>query len=229
MTRRDLPLLGIVASVPLFGLAVAQYPGGNDWDAAAAGFRFTENYVCALFQPLAINGLENASRKFAIPAIFLLCSSMGYMFWAVSRRCDERAARKAIEIFGIGTAVYTFLGVNTPMHDLLVVIAAIFFGIAAIGMLRMLHATRRLASVLAGLLCLGLLIALAAMRHAGMRPDLAPITEWVLFAVAIGWLTFVYYSVTAPDHSRKQTGGQRDARRYPQIQSRPGSERQRDL
>lgn len=202
MTRRDLPLLGIAASLPLFGLAVAQYPGGNDWDTAAAGFRFTENYVCALFQPLAINGLENAARKFAIPAILLLCLSMGYMFWAVSRRCHERATRKTIEIFGIGTAVYTFLGVNTPMHDLLVVIAAIFFGIAAIGMLRMLHTTRRLISVLAGLLCLGLLIALAAMRHAGMRPDLAPITEWLLFAVAIGWLTFVYYAVTKPDHSR---------------------------
>lgn len=204
MTKRDLPLFGIAASLPLFGLAVAQYPGGNDWDTAAAGFRFTENYVCALFQPLAINGSENASRKFAIPAIFMLCVSMAYMFWAVSRECQERATRKTIEIFGIGTAVYTFLGVNTPMHDLLVVIAAIFFGMAAIGMLRMLHATRRLISVLAGLLCLSLLIALAAMRHAGMRPDLAPTTEWLLFAVAIGWLTFVYYSVTAPNRSPGQ-------------------------
>lgn len=205
MTRRELPLLGIAASLPLFAVAAAQYPGGNDWDTAAAGFRFTRNYVCALFQPLAINGLENASRKFAIPAILLLCVSMGYMFWAVSRRCHERATRKTIEIFGIGTAVYTFLGVNTPMHDLLVVIAAIFFGIAAIGMIRMLHATRRLISVLAGLLCLGLLTALAAMRHAGMRPDLAPTTEWLLFAAAIGWLAFVYYSVTAPDHSLENT------------------------
>ena len=126
---------------------------------------------------------------------------MAYMFWAVSRECQERVARKTIEIFGIGSMVYTFLGVNTPMHDLLVVIAAAFFGIAAIGMLRMLHATQRLTSVLAGLVCLALLIALAAMRHGGIRPDLAPITEWLLFALATGWLTFVYYSVTAPNYS----------------------------
>jgi len=205
MSKRDLPLFGIVAFLPLLALAAAHYPGGNDWDTAAVGFRFAENYVCALFQPLAINGMENASRQFAIPAILTLCVSMAYMFWAVSRECQERATRKTVEIFGIGSMVYTFLGVNTPMHDLLVVIAAAFFGIAAIGMLRMLHATQRLMGVLAGSLCLALLIALAAMRHGGMRPDLAPTTEWLLFALATWWLTFVYYSVTAPRYSLTRT------------------------
>lgn len=205
MSRRNLPLFTIAASLPLFALAVAQYPGGNDWDTAAVGFRFTRNYVCALFQPLALDGSANASRKFAIPAMLMLCVSMAYMFWAVSRQCHERATRKIIEIFGIGTMVYTFLGVNTPMHDLLVLIAAAFFSIAAIGMLRMLHATRRLISVLAGVLCLALLIALAAMRHGGLRPDLAPITEWLLFGLAILWLTFVYYSVVVPNYSLEHT------------------------
>lgn len=199
MTKRSLPLFGVAASLPLFALAIACYPGGNDWDASAAGFRFTENYLCALFQPLAINGLENASRKFATPAIIVYCVSLAYMFWAVSRECQERVTRKLIEIFGIGSMVYTCLGVNTPMHDLLVIIAAAFYGIAAIGMLRMLHATQRLVGVLTGSLSLALLIALAAMRHAGIRPDLAPITEWLLFALATGWLVVVYYSVTAPN------------------------------
>lgn len=198
MTKRNFPLFGVAASLPLFALAIAHYPGGNHWDASAVGFRFAENYVSALFQPLAINGLENASRKFAIPAIIILCVSLAYMFWAVSQKCQERVTRKIIEIFGIGTMVYTCLGVNTPMHDLLVVIAAAFYGIAAIGMLRMLHATQRLVGVLAGSLCLALLIALAAMRHGGIRPDLAPITEWLLFALATSWLVLVYYSVTAP-------------------------------
>lgn len=69
MTKRNLPLFGIGASLPPFAVAIEHYPGGNDRDTAAAGFRFAENYVCALFQPLAINGLENASRKFAIPAM----------------------------------------------------------------------------------------------------------------------------------------------------------------
>jgi multisubunit Na+/H+ antiporter MnhG subunit len=206
MTKRDLPLFGIGSSLPLFAVAIAHYPGGNDRDPAAVGFRFAENYVCALFQPLAINGLANASRTFAIPAMLMLCVSMACMFWAVSRRCQERATRKTIEIFGIGSTVYTFLGVNTPMHDLLVVIAAAFFGIAAIGMLRMLHATQRLTGVLAGVFCLALLIALAAMRHGGLRPDLAPMTEWFLFASATCWLTFAYYSVTAPSRSLKRTG-----------------------
>jgi hypothetical protein len=206
MTRRALPLIGIAASLPLFALAAAHYPGGHDWDTAAVGFRFAENYVCALFQPLAINGAENEARKFAVPAMLLLCVSMAHMFWAVSRRCRERGTRKTIEIFGIGAMVYTFLGVNTPMHDLLVVIAAGFFGIAAIGMLRMLHATRRRIGGLAGWICLALLLALAAMRHAGLRPELAPLTEWLLFAAAIAWLAFVYHAVTAPSSPADPTG-----------------------
>jgi hypothetical protein len=205
MNRRHLPLFGIALSLPLFALAAANYPGGNDWDTTADGFRFTENYFSALFQSHAINGSVNSARRFAIPAILTLCVSMAYMFWAVSRQCHERATRKTIEIFGIGTMVYTFLGVNTPMHDLLVTIAAAFYGIAAIGMLSMLHAAQRLKGVLAGLFCLALLIALAAMRHGNVRPDLAPITEWLLFASGIWWLTFVYYSVTAPDNSSKPT------------------------
>jgi len=203
--RRHLPLFVIGLSLPVFALAAASYPGGNDWDTTADGFRFTQNYVSALFQPRAINGSVNSARKFAIPAMLMLCVSMAYMFWAVSRQCHEPATRKTIEIFGIGTMVYTFLGVNTPMHDLLVVIAAAFYGIAAIGMLRMLHAAQRLKGVLAGVLCLALLIGLAAMRHGNVRSDLAPITEWLLFASGIWWLTFVYYSATAPNNSSKPT------------------------
>ncbi|MER8277457.1 hypothetical protein, partial [Acinetobacter baumannii] len=62
-----------------------------------------------------------------------------------------------------------------------------------------------LKGVVAGLLCLALLIALAAMRHANVRPDLAPITEWLLFAAGIWWLTFVYYTATAPNNASKPT------------------------
>lgn len=83
--KRLLPLFGLAAALPLFLLAAARYPGGNDRDPAAVGFRFTENYVSALFQPLAVNGMENAARPYAVPAILLLGVSMAYMFWAVSR------------------------------------------------------------------------------------------------------------------------------------------------
>jgi hypothetical protein len=54
-------------------------------------------------------------------------------------------------------------------------------------------------------LCLALLIGLAAMRHGNVRSDLAPITEWLLFASGIWWLTFVYYSATTPNNSSKPT------------------------
>lgn len=90
------------------------------------------------------------------------------------------------------------LGVNTPMHDLLVVIAAVFYAIAALAMLRLLHGAQRGWAMAFGVLSLGCLAALAAMRHAGFYPALAPITEWTLFVLAALWLAGVYYARTAP-------------------------------
>jgi len=203
MKKRHLPLLGLALSLPLFWLAIANYPGGNDWDTAAAGFSFTENYVSALFQPKAINGTPNSARVFAIPAMLIFCTCISFLFWAISKHTQHRVTGKVIQIFGIGSMVYTFLGVCTVMHDLLVLIAAAFFVIAVIGMLFMSHTLRRPGSMLGGLFCLAFLIALGVMRHGNVRLDLAPITEWLLFALSTAWLTFAYYTATTSNNSFK--------------------------
>ena len=203
LSKRDLPLLGIVLSLPLFWLAITNYPGGNGWDTSASGFSFTENYVSSLFQPTAINGAANSARAFAIPGMLILCTCIAFLFWSISKHLQHRVTRKVIQIFGIGSMVYTFIGVCTPMHDLLVVIAAVFFTIAVIGMLFMPHTLLRPGSKFMGLVCLALLLALAVMRHGNVRPDLAPLTEWLLFAFSAAWLAVVYYITTTPNNAFK--------------------------
>lgn len=192
------PPFAVMLSVPFFLAAAAHYPGGHDADPSAQGFSFLDNYVSALFQPLAINGEANAARIYAIPAMLLLCTAMAVMFHGLSRPVARKALRKAIEIGGIGAAVYAFLGVVTPMHDLLVVISAVFFAVAAAALAVSLHGARRWAAVGAGVGCLGLLAALVAMRHGGLPVAYAPATEWALFIAASLWLCGLHIATSAP-------------------------------
>ena len=58
--------------------------------------------------------------------MFVFCVSVVVLFQLVSRRTKRRVIGKSLEIGGIGSMVYAFL-VVTPMHDLLVGIALLFF------------------------------------------------------------------------------------------------------
>jgi len=71
-------------------------------------------------------------------------------------------------------------------------------------MIYSLHKAKRLWSALIGLVCFGLLLALGAMRHANVFPNLAPITEWALFALTAVWVLFTY-TASAPNNSFKPT------------------------
>lgn len=47
---------GLVGFFVLFGVAAALYPGGTQFDRAAAGFTVGENFFCDLFRARALNG-----------------------------------------------------------------------------------------------------------------------------------------------------------------------------
>lgn len=192
--RRHLPTLGLLLSLPFFWLAIEKYPGGNEWSAHAAGFSFTRNYISALFQPNALNGLPNSARAFASLAMLLFCASLSYLFWAISRRQKITLLGKVIQISGIGSMVYTFLAVVTPIHDLLVLIAAAFYVVAFIGILFMPLVRQRRDLALFGTFCIALLVALGVMRNGHFNVDFAPTTEWALFALSAVWVTAIYYA-----------------------------------
>src|SRR4029077_1876491 len=107
--RSHLPLLGIVVSVCLFFVATTYYPGGTTDSAATVGYEWAHNFVCSLFAPIALNGAANPARYVAIPAMLVLCVSLGVLFKSISNKSTSRIQRKAIEIGGIGSAVYTVL------------------------------------------------------------------------------------------------------------------------
>ncbi len=117
--RSHLPLLGIVISVCLFFVATTYYPGGTADSATSVGYDWAHNFISSLFAAKALNGAANPARLFAIPAMLVLCVSIGALFKSISNKSTSKIHRKTIEISGIGATVYAFL-VVTPMHNVMV-------------------------------------------------------------------------------------------------------------
>ena len=144
-----LPLTGILVSVLLFLLAATYYPGGTTESAQTVGYDWGHNYICTLFWPTALNGAANPARRFAIPAWFILCLSIAAIFSNISRHGNSKFRNKVIQIGGIGAAIYAFL-VVTPMHDLLVTLALLFFVTAVLAVLHLLYVEQQLEAILGG-------------------------------------------------------------------------------
>ena len=178
MKINQLPLAGVLASFALFAMATSRYPGGYDW---------TRDFISTLFAPSTATGASNEARYVAVLAMFIFCVSVAVLFKFVSRRAKARALGKTLEIGGIGSMVYAFL-VVTPMHDLLVGIALLFFVPAMLAALSLAYLEGRLALLWSGLMCLGLLLVSATMYYGNILWDLLPLAQKATFAACTCWL-----------------------------------------
>jgi hypothetical protein len=191
---RHAPLVGILVSVLLFTVAMAFYPGGTSFSANTVGYDWSRNFLSSLFQPQAWNGSPNPARWFAIPAMFLLCLSYGFIFRCVSRRGRSKFQRKAIEIGGIGSAVYTFL-VVTPMHDLMITISLFFFVAAVLGTLHLLYVERHTFLFAAGLTCLAVLLISTGMYYGNVLYEALPVAQKLTFVSLVVWVLALHYTM----------------------------------
>jgi hypothetical protein len=178
MKMNLLPLAGVLASFALLATATLFYPGGYDW---------AHNFICTLFAPTTAAGAANEARYVAVLAMFVFCLSVAVLFKLVSRRARGRVLGKTLEIGGIGSMVYAFL-VVTPMHDLLVGIALLFFVPAMLAALRLAYLEGRLALLWSGLMCLGLLLATATMYYGNLLWHLLPLAQKASMAACTCWL-----------------------------------------
>jgi hypothetical protein len=190
LKKATLPLLGVFAAVVLFALATARYPGGYDW---------ARQSISALFQPRALNGAENPARPLAVLAIFIFCLSMAAAF--ISSRAKSRFHRNTIEIAGIGSMVYAFL-VVTPMHNLLVGVALLFFVTAMLATLHMVYLEGRSAMFYAGIVCLALPLCNAGMYYGNLLYGFLPIVQKFAMAMWVGWLFAVQFAESKGEAQR---------------------------
>ena len=141
---RSIPIVGVVAAIALLAISTLRYSGDVHWT------RVTVSLLCA---PELPNGDSNLGRGLPIASLSLLCASMSMLFELVSRLADTRGLRKTIQIAGIGSMVYALL-TATPMHNLMVNIALVFFLVAIFAIVNMLYRKRQLVLAITGITCI---------------------------------------------------------------------------
>jgi hypothetical protein len=191
--RNIIPLLGVFVSIVLLVLAAARYPGGYDW---------IDQSVSSLFQPNALNGAPNTARSLGALAVLVFCASIAIIFNTIATSCPSPFHRKTIQIAGIGSMVYTAL-VVTPMHDLLVGVALIFFVTAMVTIFHSLYRERRLAMLCAGVTCLALTLSNATMYYGDLFYGFLPIVQKVSLALWVSWLFGLVFAEPQPAHRQR--------------------------
>ncbi|MEX0662955.1 MAG: hypothetical protein WEA58_02115 [Balneolaceae bacterium] len=186
-------LICVFCSLTLFVLATIFYPGGTAENVNTIGYYWAKNTISALFQPNALNGDVNSARYFAISSVLIYCVSLAFMFKSIAKNAATAFHRKTIEIAGIGFAVYAFF-IVTPMHNLMVVIALLFFVVTVLTLLHNLYLQKKMRLFAIGLISVSMPLINAAIYYGDFFNGMLPLVQKTgTFACAI-WFVLIYYS-----------------------------------
>lgn len=177
-----LPIAGLILSMGLLVFASCHYAASVPWS------RVTVSLLCAAELP---SGEPNAVRSLAIAALLLLCLAMAMLFELISRQAEKRGLRKTIQIAGIGSMVYALLTAS-PMHDLMVNIALVFFVIALIAIVYMLVSMHRYTLAALGLGCIALKVISATLYYSDTYEEVWGGMQKLSFLATVCWLVGVH-------------------------------------
>lgn len=173
---------GLLVSAALLTFAAAGYPGGYDW---------LQQSISSLFQPVAANGEPNSARLPAATAVVAFCASMALVFQAIANRCPTRRLAKIVQISGVGSMVYAAFAV-TPMHDLMVNVALVFYLVAVVAIGFRLWTERRFGMVVAGCGCLAVKLASATVYYGQLLEDWLPLLQKLSLVLWTAWLLWLF-------------------------------------
>lgn len=171
MSFKVVSTFGILFGILCFWVATLLYPGGYEWN---------RDYISTL-----IRGTATPTRILASAGLLIFCASIALVFNRLARAFAENAT--LIRIGGIGSMVYAAFTL-TPMHDLMVTIALIFFLFAICALLHALFRSRAIGFFVAGCLCLAVLVASAAIYYTGYYISALPWAQRASFALFAIWL-----------------------------------------
>jgi hypothetical protein len=122
-----------LASVVLLLAAMCLYPGGTQWDHAAPGNDFWQNYVCDLARTVALDGVPNPrGSALAQAAMALLALALGLLWWLVPRVFPARRLLGAtVRVAGCTASAAALAVVLLPadrfsqVHGLSIVVAGV--------------------------------------------------------------------------------------------------------
>lgn len=181
------PIVGVVIAIALLGIAAFQYSGDVEWT------RVTVSLLCA---PELPDGSPNPGRLLSIIGLLLLCTHMAILFQCISLNGTTPAQQSTIQIGGMGSMVYALL-TATPMHDLMVNIALVFFVVATIAIVKMLHGKQHYLLAILGIICLVVKLLNVSMYYANVNIELWGLLQKLTFILTTIWLFSVHIVVKA--------------------------------
>lgn len=135
-----LPIVGALVFIVLYFIATILYPGGSQVDKNAVGFSWINNYWCNLLNDEAINGQYNSAKPIALIALFILCCTLSFFWFAVSIHFNiPKKLKKVIQASGLLAGVAAFLLFTNLNHDMIINLASGFGLIATVGTLITLY------------------------------------------------------------------------------------------
>jgi hypothetical protein len=118
MIKKYSVLIGLFISLIFMIIAISIYPGGSIFERDSIGFNLSKNFISNLFEAKALNGIENASRIWAILSMIFLPISYAIFFNNMAIKISERNASLILKYAGISNILFMFL-IVTPLHDIM--------------------------------------------------------------------------------------------------------------
>lgn len=123
MLRKYAIIIGVFISSLFLLISTLKYPGGSQYDKFVNGYDWKNNYICNLFDEVAVNGAFNPSRIWAITGTFFFCTSFAFFFVQFSKKLVSKNASNVIKYCGVSAMIASFL-IVTPYHNAMIALSS---------------------------------------------------------------------------------------------------------
>lgn len=177
------PLVSLSIGGGLVVAATTRYPDG---------YRWSENTVSALFQPMTPSGLANPAQSIAASGVIVVLIGVALLFDGISRQPARKVERRLIQVGGIGCTISAAL-VLTPLHDLMALAAVAAFTVAVVTILGVLYADGAFTLFALGVLAIAMELATVVLYFGQILPAyLPPLQKSALLTIG-AWLFMVHW------------------------------------
>jgi hypothetical protein len=196
-SKHFLPL-GIALALALLAVAVNTYPGGNQLNANSIGFDWKQNYLCNLFDKMAVNGAANSARIWAISGWFILCASFAFFFFRFSKNIAVVSASRIIRYFGILGTIAAFL-VVTPLHNIAITATLVFLMISALYICIFIFKSKMTWLKVLAILLFLIAYATAAIFYTSFHLEILPSMQKATLVAFLTWSLSLQYFTKRED------------------------------
>ncbi len=183
-----LPTVGCCLFLILITISSVKFPGGSQADITAAGYSWTNNYLCDVIASKSHNGLEHPYYKSGLAAMICLCGGVSMFFFFFTDWMKVKGAwRFIIKWMGLISMICAML-IFTDLHNIMIAIASILALPALLGVFITLYRKQFFSYFFAGVLILILLLINNVIYYTDYMEHWLPQIQKISVLCVILWL-----------------------------------------